>query len=87
MKIVGIKELKTKLSAYINEVREGDEILVKDHAEEVAIITPLTSEYRTIRRLMKLDRAQWAFGKPQGLSPRVTMQGSTLSSTVLEERE
>jgi prevent-host-death family protein len=87
MKIVGIKELKAKLSGYVNEVREGNRILVKDRTEEVAIITPLSSEYRAIRQLMKLGKAQWSFGKPRGLSPRVPVEGAPVSSTVLEERE
>lgn len=87
MKIVGIKELKTKLSSYINEVRKGNKILVKDQSEEVAIIVPLSSEYRTMRRLMKLGKVQWSFGKPKGLYPRVPIEGTPVSSTVLEERE
>ncbi len=87
MKIVGIKELKTKLSSYINEVKEGNKILIKDHSEEVAVIAPLSSEYRTMRKLMKLGKAQWSFGKPKGLFPRVPVEGTPVSSTVLEERE
>jgi len=87
MKVAGIKELKTKLSSYINEVRKGNRILIKDHTEEVAVIIPLSNEYRTIRQLMKLGKAQWSFGKPQGLFPRVPVEGTPVSSTVLEERE
>lgn len=87
MKIVGIKELKMKLSSYINEVREGNKILVKDHSEEVAVVTPLSSEYQTMRRLMKLGKVQWSFDKPRGLFPRVSIEGTPVSSTVLEERE
>jgi prevent-host-death family protein len=87
MRIVGIKELKAKLSGYVNEVREGNKILVKDRTEEVAMITPLSSEYRVIRQLMKLGKTQWSFGKPQGLSPRVPVEGAPVSSTVLEGRE
>jgi prevent-host-death family protein len=87
MKVVGIKELKTRLSSYINEVRDGKEILVRDHAEEVAVITPLSNEYLTIRRLMKQNRAQWSLGKPKGLFPRIPVHGAPVSVTVLEERE
>jgi prevent-host-death family protein len=87
MRVVGIKELKAKLSGYISEVRKGEKILVRDHAEEVAVIIPLSSEYRTIRQLMKLGKVQWSFAKPQGMFPRVAVQGDLVSSTVLEERE
>lgn len=87
MKIVGIKEFKTKLSSYINEVRKGNTILVRDHTEEVALVVPLSKEYLTIRQLMKCGAAQWSFGKPQGMFPRKPVQGPPVSSTVLEERE
>lgn len=85
--LVGIKELKAKLIGYVNKVGGGNRTLIKDPAEEVATIAPPSSEYRTMRQLVKLGKVQWAFGKPEGLSPRVTMQGGALSSTVLEKRE
>ena len=85
--LVGIKELKAKLIGYVNKVRGGNKILIKDPAEDAAIAAPLSDEYRTMRQLVKLGKVQWAFGKPEGLSPRVTMQGGALSSTVLEKRE
>ena len=38
---VGIRELRNKLSRYIEQVRSGDEITVTDHGRAVARITPL----------------------------------------------
>ena len=40
-KAVGIRELKTHLSRYVKEVKDGDEILVSDRGKIVARIVPL----------------------------------------------
>ena len=36
MKTVGVRELKTRLSHYLREVRQGEEVLVTDRGEVVA---------------------------------------------------
>jgi prevent-host-death family protein len=87
MKSVGIKELKAKLSSYINEIRTGQKIIITDHGEEVAFISPLSNEYRIIQLLEKSGKVQWSKGKPRGLDNRVTLEGEPLSVTILEERK
>lgn len=42
MKSVNIAELKNRLSAYLNDVKAGEEILVRDRNQPVARIVPLT---------------------------------------------
>jgi len=39
MKVVGVRELKSRLSQYLQEVRRGEEILVTDRGHVVAEIT------------------------------------------------
>ena len=41
MKSVNIAELKNRLSVYLNDVKAGDEILVRDRNQPVARIVPL----------------------------------------------
>ena len=41
MKSVNITELKNRLSAYLNDVKAGEEILVRDRNQPVARIVPL----------------------------------------------
>lgn len=41
---VNIAELKNRLSAYLDLVRQGEEILVRDRKRPVAKIVPLSSE-------------------------------------------
>jgi prevent-host-death family protein len=87
MRTVGIKELKAKLSAYINEVRAGKGIIITDHGEEVALAIPLSDEYRLIRRLEISGKAHWSKGKPLGIKNGIVVRGEPLSVTILEERE
>lgn len=42
MKSVNVAELKSRLSAYLNEVRTGEEILVRDRQTPIARILPVT---------------------------------------------
>ena len=42
MKSVNIAELKYRLSGYLNDVKAGEEILVRDRNQPVARIVPLT---------------------------------------------
>ena len=42
MKSVNVAELKNRLSAYLNDVRTGQEILVRDRQTPIARILPVT---------------------------------------------
>lgn len=42
MKTVGISELKNRLSHYLEGVRRGEEILIRDRNRPIARIVPLT---------------------------------------------
>ena len=44
MHVVQIAELKNKLSAYLNRVRAGEELVVRDRKVAVAKIVPLRSQ-------------------------------------------
>ncbi|MGH9425968.1 MAG: type II toxin-antitoxin system Phd/YefM family antitoxin [Terriglobia bacterium] len=46
MKSVNIAELKNHLSLYLNEVRAGEEILIRDRDLAIARIVPLSSSGR-----------------------------------------
>lgn len=44
MRSVNIADLKNRLSAYLNEVREGREIVVRDRNRPIAKIVPLSAK-------------------------------------------
>ncbi len=82
---VGIKELKAKLSSYVERVRHGEEIVITEHGKEVAIVLPISRERKAVASLVIAGKAKWSGGKPEGLTG-VKMKGKPLSRTVLEER-
>lgn len=82
---VGIKELKSKLSSYIAQAKEGQEIVITDHGKDVALMIPLSRERRAVKSLMDEGRAKWSGGKPKGVAG-IRINGDSLSKTVLEER-
>jgi len=43
MRTVNVADLKDRLSAYLRQVREGEEILVKDRTRPIALIGPLSA--------------------------------------------
>jgi len=82
---VGVKELKSKLSSYVDKVRHGEEIVITEHGKEVALVIPVTKERKAVKALLEMGRAKWAGGKPEGLEG-IKIKGKPLSKTVLEER-
>ena len=85
MASVGIRELKEKLSGYVDRVRRGEEIVVTDRGKEVAMIIPISSERNAVRSLVRAGRASWDGLKPRGMKA-VRVKGAAVSKTVLEDR-
>jgi prevent-host-death family protein len=82
---VGIKELKAKLSSYIDIAMEGEQVIITEHGREVAVIIPISKERRAISSLVNAGMAHWSGGKPKGLAG-IKITGRPLSETILEER-
>jgi prevent-host-death family protein len=78
--------MKAKLSSYVDKVRRGEQVVITDHGEEVALVAPISKERRVIKSLVESGRAQWSGGRPKGLAG-VTVRGKPLSETILEERQ
>jgi prevent-host-death family protein len=83
---VGIKELKAKLSSYIDKVHRGEQVIITEHGREVAVIVPISKERVAVRTLVEKGKAHWSGGKPKGLRG-ITVRGKSLSETILEERQ
>jgi len=82
---VGIKELKSKLSSYVDRVRHGEEVVITEHGKEVALVIPISRERKMLKSLIDSGMAKWSGGKPEGLD-NVKIKGKSLSKTILEER-
>ena len=86
MKSVGIRELKTHLSRYLAEVKQGKELLITERGQGIAILTPLTPEHQWMMTLVQTGKAHGRGGKPKGCRG-IRLQGKSISETVIEERE
>ena len=93
-KTVGIRELKTHLSRYVREVRDGDEILVSERGRIIARLSPVEPRSETARLqglLLKLSaegqiilpRIHKKAARP---AKRKKMKGTSFSDAVLEDR-
>ncbi len=82
---VGIKELKTRLSSYVDMVKNGEEVIITSRGKDVAVVVPISQERNAVKNLMDSGRAKWTGGKPQGVRD-VRIKGKPLSKTILEER-
>jgi len=82
---VGIKELKEKLSGYVDKVRQGEEVVVTDRGREIALLIPISRERGAVKDLVEKGNVRWSGGKPAGLQG-VKTKGKPLSKTILEER-
>ena len=54
MKSVNIAELKNRLSVYLNDVKAGEEILVRDRNQPIARIVPLVPSRDEDEKLLAL---------------------------------
>jgi len=82
---VGIKELKENLSSYVNKARHGEEIVVTDRGNEIALLIPISSERSAVTRLVGSGRAAWTGGKPVGVKG-IKAKGGSIAKTILEGR-
>lgn len=90
---IGVAELKARLSAYLDKVKAGEEVLVTDHGRPVARLVPVFSEDERrdarLQRLMRAGAVQPARGKmPAEVFRRpVSAHGAEVLDALLDERE
>lgn len=83
---VGIRELRTHLSRYVQRVKDGEEIVVTEHGRPVARIVPMNGERKRDRLIREgvLIPAR----RPKTLRPDpIKVEGDVrLSEIVIEQR-
>lgn len=88
---IGARELKTRLGAYLREVREGNTIIVTERGEPVAEIRPLPRGGRTEKaRLAELvARGDLTRGSTRRLShfSPIALVGHPVAESIVEARE
>lgn len=85
---VGIRELKNRLSHYLQRVREGEKIAVTDRGAVIAYLFPAVPSpaYEGLARLIREERASWSGGKPAGARKTAVVRAKAVSEIVLEDR-
>lgn len=88
MTTVGVRELKNRLSHYLDMVRNGEPVTVTTRGREIAVIVPTgrSKEVEWLMKLVKEGKATWNGGKPKGGSLRIPLRGRPLSEIVIEDR-
>ena len=85
---VGVRELKSKLSAYLHEVKAGQTVIVTEHGQSIARIVPVAQSLEgRLQAMMQAGLVMWN-GKPLApLSPPAAATGSAVADLVVEGRE
>ena len=93
MKSVNIAELKNRLSVYLNDVKAGEEILVRDRNQPVARIVPLARSMDDDEELLalasqgKLRLGQGVLDESFWAMPAPRVRAAALRRAIEQERD
>ena len=86
--VVGVRDLKDRLSSVLRRVKEGESVVVTERRRPIALLVP-TCEVGTevlVRELAQAGRISWQGGKPSGSDDLPRTRGPSVSEAVLEDR-
>ncbi len=85
---VGIRELKNRLSEYVDRAREGAEVTVTDRGRPVAVLRAASGSAgaSAASDWVANGIASWAGGKPRGCGQPPHVRGGAAARCVLEDR-
>ncbi len=87
--VVGVRELKNRLSAVLRRVGQGETVVVTDRNRPVALVVPLREGEESeaiVRELVRAGRLSWSGGKPKGARNPPRVAGATVADAVVEDR-
>ncbi|MCZ6776426.1 MAG: type II toxin-antitoxin system prevent-host-death family antitoxin [Ignavibacteria bacterium] len=88
MSNVGVRELKDKLSRYLEDVRKGKRIAVTKRGRVIAFLVPAgrSREVEKAEDLVREGLAVWSGGVPAGAKKRIKIKGKPVAEVILEDR-
>ena len=89
-KTVGARELKTRLGTYLQQVRDGQTLVVTDRGEPVAELRPLPSDGSLLSALRKLStRGTVTLPTRDSLAAfrPIRSRGASVAEAIREDRE
>lgn len=87
---IGLRELKSHLSAYVRRVKAGETVVITDRGKPVGRLVPMEgSRVETLRRLEGAGVLSWSGKRPRPLAHRPPhVRGDrTISDLLLEDRD
>ncbi len=89
-KVVGVREVRAKMSAYLRAVARGESITIADRRKKpIARLVPAETnpEREALRRLAALGTITLGLGKPGRKPPiKLRRKGRLVSDMVIEDR-
>ena len=85
-KTVGIRDLKARLSEYIQKVKSGQSIVITEHGKPVGRILPVaTSLEERMEMLRKAGLVEWSGKKLRRIIPPAVNRGEKQVSEIVVE--
>ncbi|MBI3166031.1 MAG: type II toxin-antitoxin system prevent-host-death family antitoxin [Anaerolineales bacterium] len=83
---VGVRDLKTHLSAYLEKVQKGHTVIITFHGKPIAQLTPTREELMDrVRDLQKAGLIAWSGKKPSVQKPKLVNSSDILLSDLVVE--
>ncbi|MBK8293730.1 MAG: type II toxin-antitoxin system prevent-host-death family antitoxin [Solirubrobacterales bacterium] len=89
MKMIGVAELKSKLSEYLAQVKAGEEVVVTEHGTPVAKVTRIQSADGHLEQLIRdgvVKPGEEELSEDFLDLPRPRSSGGSVTETLIEER-
>ena len=84
--LVGIRELKTNISKYLNQVKAGIPITITDRGKPIGQIIPINDQpNKKIMEMIAKGHAEWGGQKLADREPVGYNTGTKLISQIIEE--
>jgi len=83
---IGIRDLKTHLSAYLEKVQKGHTIVITSHGKPIARLTPTQEEVMDrVKALQDAGLIAWSGKRPTVRKPTVVNNSDILLSDLVVE--
>ena len=83
---VGIRAFKARLSEYMQQVKDGQSIVITEHGKPVGRILPVAmSQEERLEMLRRAGLVEWSGRKLRDIKPPAINRGDKLASDIVVE--
>lgn len=84
----GVRKLRSHLSEYLRQVRQGERVVITDRGRPVAALVGLgqNEASEVAWALVHQGLGEWSGGKPEGLADAPRVPGRRAEEVVVEDR-